>query len=660
MIQNTLHDAIYLSVFSPLVGALVAGLFGKKIGRSGAHYVTIILMLVSFAYAANIWNHIVYLNSPAVHFNLYTWSSGTTFSFHIGFLVDHLTAWMMLVVTFVSLLVHIYTIGYMSDDPGYQRFFAYISLFTFAMLMLVTGNNFVQLFFGWEGVGLVSYLLIGFWFTKETAIQGSLKAFLVNRVGDFGFVLGIGAVYKYFGSLNYAHVFAYAHTIVGQTLTIFPGHPFHVASVICILLFVGAMGKSAQIPLHVWLPESMEGPTPISALIHAATMVTAGIYMVSRLSPLFELSNTALSFVLIIGASGALFMGLIGIVQHDIKRVIAYSTLSQLGYMIAALGASAYAAGLFHLFTHACFKALLFLCAGSVIIGMHHEQDMRKMGGLYKYMPITYITFLIGGLALCGIPPFAGFYSKDTIIEAIHASTLFGSTYAYYCVLIGVLVTAIYTFRCFFLTFHTKPRMDEHTKKHLHESPVVVTFPLVMLAIPSILLGYWGISNMIYPAIKGSGFLGKAIHVLPSHNVLAHLAPDFHGPLAMLMHAPATAPFWLAILGIAGTWFAYIVMPRLPDFCASAFEPLYLILTKKFGFDDFYEWAFVRGGRGLGQLFSCIGDRKIIDNGIVNGSGRVVGVLSRVMRLMQTGYLYHYMLVMVMGLLILLCWLILT
>lgn len=644
-------------VLAPLFGSVLAGFFGKQLGRVGAHRVTIIGVAISFVLSLLIAK-MVFVDGMTFNGNMYTWASGAQvfpFSFHIGFLIDPLTAIMFLVVTFISLLVHIYSIGYMIDDDGYQRFFSYISLFTFAMLMLVSANNFLQLFFGWEGVGLVSYLLIGFWFKRESANQGSLKAFLVNRVGDFGFILGIAVILAYAGSLDYAAVFAKAPELATQEISIFSGKSWAVITVICILLFVGAMGKSAQMPLHVWLPESMEGPTPISALIHAATMVTAGVFMVARMSPLFELSPTALSFVLIIGATGALFTGLIAIVMNDIKRVVAYSTLSQLGYMMVAMGASAYSAGIFHLTTHACFKALLFLGAGSVIIAMHHEQDMRKMGGLYKYMPITYITFLIGSLALCAIPPFAGFYSKDMIIEAAKHSTLYGAKYAYYCVAIGAFVTALYTFRAFFMTFHGQPRMDKHTQEHLHESPWVVWLPLVILAIPSIMLGYVLFEPMLFAT---PSVLQSAVTVLPEHNVFATLAEHHPTPISMAMHAVVTPVFWLVIAGIICAWIGYCWQPRIPNFIAQKFSLFYRILQDKYGFDRLNDLVFVKGGRGVGQLFYKIGDRKLIDGLLVNGSGLSVRWLALRSRVMQSGYLYHYATAMVLALLIFL-WMIL-
>lgn len=563
---------------------------------------------------------------------------------------------MLVIVNFVSLLVHVYSIGYMADDDGYQRFFSYISLFTFMMLMLVSANNFLQLFFGWEGVGLVSYLLIGFWYQKESAIEGSLKAFLVNRVGDFGFVLGIGLIFAYAGSLDYEKVFTSANYLASQNIELFSGYSWSLITVICLLLFVGAMGKSAQVPLHVWLPESMEGPTPISALIHAATMVTAGVFMIARISPLIELSTAALSTVLVIGATGALFTGILALVMNDIKRVVAYSTLSQLGYMMVAMGASAYSAGMFHLLTHACFKALLFLGAGSVIIGMHHEQDMRKMGGLWNKMPITYVTYVIGSLALCAFPPFAGFYSKDTIIEAAQLSLIPGSSYAYFCVTAGAMVTALYTFRSLFMTFHGKPRMDEHTLSHIHESPWVVWLPLVLLAIPSIILGYVLYMPILFDTPT---LLGSSIFVLPEHNVLAELAHEVSSPFASAVHAIYSLPFWITVLGAVIAWVCYIATPSIPGYLARYFSIIYSILLNKYGFDRFNELFFVKGARGLGIAFYKIGDQKLIDGAVVNGSGRLVRWFSGKGRKIQSGYIYHYATVMVFGLLAFLCWLIL-
>jgi NADH-quinone oxidoreductase subunit L len=644
-------------VFAPLIGCLIAGLLGKKIGKAGAHTVTILAMLVAFAGALWLTKVFVLDGTSAVNFNLYTWAKVDLLPFQVGFLLDNLSVLMLLTVTFVSLLVHIYSIGYMHGDPGYQRFFSYISLFTFAMLMLVAANNFLQLFFGWEGVGLASYLLIGFWYKKESALQGSLKAFLVNRVGDFGFLLGIAAVLTYTHSLDYQQVFQALPALADQQISLWQGSAFSVITVTCILLFIGAMGKSAQIPLHVWLPESMEGPTPISALIHAATMVTAGIYMVTRLSPMYELSDQALNFILIIGATGALFMGLLGLVQNDIKRVVAYSTLSQLGYMIASLGASAYSAGMFHLFTHACFKALLFLGAGSVIIAMHHEQDMRKMGGLWLRMPITYVTFLLGTLALCGFPPFAGFYSKDSIIEAIHASQQAAAHYAYWCVLLGVFVTALYSCRCLFLVFHGKPRMDEETLSHVHESPWVVWLPLVLLAIPSVVLGWMAIEPMLYAKTQ---WLAGAVSVLEEHDVLASLADEFAGPQAMIAHALHQLPLYFALAGAVLAWLAYLVFLQLPALTAHIFKPIYLLLRCHYGFDVINDWLFVRGARGVGCLLSSLGERAVIDDGVVNGSGRLVQACARGLRKLQTGLVYHYALVMVLGLLAFLSWLIFT
>jgi len=591
---------------------------------------------------------VVVAGNPGFDGTIYTWGVVGDLEIAVGFLVDELSATMMVVVTFVSLMVHIYTIGYMRDDPGYQRFFSYISLFTFAMLVLVMSNNFMQLFFGWEAVGVVSYLLIGFWFDRESAIRANLKAFLVNRVGDLGFLIGIACLFMYTGSLQYADVFGAAPGIVESTMPGLWGAEWSVLTFACICLFIGAMGKSAQFPLHVWLPDSMEGPTPISALIHAATMVTAGIFMVARMSPLFELSEVALNVVMVIGAITALFMGLLGLVAHDIKRVVAYSTLSQLGYMTVGLGASAYAASIFHLGTHAFFKALLFLAAGSVIIAMHHEQDMRRMGGLRKYMPITWITSLIGTLALIGTPGFAGFFSKESIIEAVHHSTLPMAGFAWLCVLCGVFVTALYSFRMYFLVFHGTERMDEHTREHLHEPPAVVTVPLVLLAIPSMAVGWIFVEPMLY----GPHF-GESIHVDAGHDVLAVMAASWRGAAAMVQHAFVTAPFWLALGGFVVAWFLWCLRPDLPVRIAHAFGAVHTVLTRKYYFDDLYESVLAAFGRGIGSGLWQVGDVRLIDGFMVNGSARSVGWLSGVVRRIQTGLLYHYAFAMILGLLLL-------
>ncbi len=644
-------EKVYLAIaLSPLVGAILAGFFGKVIGRRGAHWVTILGVGLSFLLSLVVFKHLVIDGAEPFNGTVYTWMVSDGIRMEVGFLIDRLTVLMMMVVTFVSLMVHIYTIGYMHDDPGYQRFFSYIALFTFSMLMLVMSNNFLQLFFGWEAVGLVSYLLIGFWYKRPTAIYANLKAFLVNRVGDFGFLLGIAAVLMYFNSLDYADVFAAAPSMADATIDVFAGTSWSLMTVICILLFIGAMGKSAQVPLHVWLPDSMEGPTPISALIHAATMVTAGIFMVARMSPLFELTETALSFVLVIGAVTALFMGFLGIVQNDIKRVIAYSTLSQLGYMTVALGASAYSVAIFHLMTHAFFKALLFLAAGSVIIAMHHEQDIRKMGGLKKYMPITYWTSLVGSLALIGFPGLAGFFSKDTIIEAVHASTIPGSGFAYFAVLSGVFITALYSFRMFFLVFHTEERMDEHTRSHLHETPAVVTVPLIMLAIPSVMAGYW-----IDPVVFGDYF-GGAIFFSHEHAAVEHLAEEFHGAWAFILHGLTGPAFWLAMAGLATAWYVYTRQPDIANQARNRFAWLYRILVEKYGFDRFNEIFFAGGARGTGWLLWKVGDVVLIDGLLVNGSAKLVGWVSGVVRQLQSGYLYHYAFGMILGLLAFLSW----
>ena len=648
-------QTLYLLVpLAPLAGAILAGLFGKQIGRAGAHTVTILGVAVALVLSFIIFQDVQAGNT----FNgaVYTWMEAGGLKFEVGFLIDKLTVMMMLVVTFVSLMVHIYTIGYMEEDPGYQRFFSYISLFTFSMLMLVMSNNFLQLFFGWEAVGLVSYLLIGFWYTKPTAIYANLKAFLVNRVGDFGFLLGIGLVAAYTGSLDYAEVFAKREELALLTEV---ATGWSLITAICICLFIGAMGKSAQVPLHIWLPDSMEGPTPISALIHAATMVTAGIFMVTRMSPLFELSDVALSFVLVIGATTALFMGFLGLIQNDIKRVVAYSTLSQLGYMTVALGVSAYSAAVFHLMTHAFFKALLFLGAGSVIIGCHHNQDIRYMGGLWKRMPITWITSLLGSLALIGFPFFAGFYSKDSIIEAVHASNLAGSSYAYFAIVAGVFVTAFYSFRMYFLVFHGEERYDQNPDAHHddhghddhghhdgpHESPWVVTLPLVLLAIPSVIIGYIAIEPMLF-----GNWFGDAIYIdSAKHPAMATIGEHFHGAAAMALHGLQTAPFWLAIAGVATAWFFYLKKPEIPAAIARICKPIYTLFENKYYFDRFNEVVVMAGSRLLGKGLWKAGDQTIIDGLLVNGSARTVGVIAMLTRLAQTGQLYLYAFAMIFG-----------
>ena len=646
---------VYLAiVLAPLLAAIVAGLFGRQVGRAGAHTVTILGVAIAFVLSAWVlWGLLAGTVQP-YNGTVYEWAVVDGVRLEVGFLVDRLSALMMTVVTFVSLCVHIYTIGYMHDDPGYQRFFSYISLFTFAMLMLVMANNFLQLFFGWEAVGLVSYLLIGFWYKKPSAVHANMKAFLVNRVGDFGFLLGIAGVLFWFGSLDYATVFERAPAVAGTQVSIFAGSSWSVLTLVCILLFIGAMGKSAQVPLHVWLPDSMEGPTPISALIHAATMVTAGIFMVARMSPLFELSTTALSVVLVIGATTAFFMGLLGLVQNDIKRVVAYSTLSQLGYMTVALGASAYAAGIFHLATHAFFKALLFLAAGSVIIAMHHEQDIRKMGGLRRYLPVTYWTALLGSLALIGFPGFSGFFSKDAIIEAVHHAELPGAGYAYACVLAGVFVTALYSFRMFFLVFHGEERFDAHTRSHLHEPPLVVTGPLVALAVPSVVLGWLAMEAVLF-----GGFFGDAIFVLPENDTLAALAGTAGTPTAMLAHSLVTPTLWLALAGLATAWFLYLKRPDLPGRIAARLATPREVLEQKYYFDAVNEQLLAPLARGLGGFLWRTGDGTIIDGALVNGSARVVDWLSGVVRRLQTGYLYHYAFGMFIGLGLMLAWLVL-
>ena len=663
--SNTLSANALLAVpLAPLVGAMLAGIFGTKLGgnllgRKASHTVTILGVFIAFILSAMTLSEV--MDGAGFNATIYEWMVVGGLRMEIGFMIDGLTAMMMVVVTFVSLMVHIYTIGYMAEDEGYNRFFSYISLFTFSMLMLVMSNNLLQLFFGWEAVGLVSYLLIGFWFKRSTAVFANMKAFLVNRVGDFGFILGIGLIASYTGTLNYTEIFGQAGGLVGKTL---PGTEWLLLSVIGICLFVGAMGKSAQFPLHVWLPDSMEGPTPISALIHAATMVTAGIFMVARMSPLYELSDTALNFILVIGAITALFMGFLGIIQNDIKRVVAYSTLSQLGYMTVALGASAYSVAVFHLMTHAFFKALLFLAAGSVIIGMHHNQDIRWMGGVRKYMPITWITFLLGSLALIGTPLFSGFYSKDSIIEAVTASALPAAGFASFAVLAGVFVTAFYSFRVYFLVFHGKERYDQNPDAHghddhhhddhghagtPHESPAVVTLPLVLLAIPSVVIGFFSIDTMLF-----GDFFGSAIVVDESkHGAMAALRELFESPIGMAIHGLQTAPFWLALSGVLAAYYMYMVTPAVPAAFARTLRPIMTLLENKYYLDWFNENVLARGARAIGIGLWKGGDQGVIEGGVVNASWKLVGLISGVVRKLQSGYIYHYALVMILGIFVL-------
>ncbi len=641
-------ENIYLTIaLAPLLGAIIAGFFGGMLGRTATHTITILGVLVSTVLALVVFNHHVLEQGEVFNQNLYTWMQIGDLNISVGFLIDNLTSVMLVVVSFVSLMVHIYTVGYMHGDKDYTKFFSYISLFTFSMFMLVMSNNFMQLFFGWEAVGLVSYLLIGFWHHKESAIEANLKAFLVNRVGDFGFLLGIGLVLSFSGSLDYMEVFSSLSATAGVELW-----GLDLITVVCLLLFVGAMGKSAQVPLHVWLPGSMEGPTPISALIHAATMVTAGIFMVSRMSPMFELSDVALTVVMVVGAITALFMGLLGIVQNDIKKVVAYSTLSQLGYMTVALGVSAYSVAIFHLMTHAFFKALLFLAAGSVIVAMHHEQDIRKMGGLRKKMPITYWTALIGTLALIGFPGFAGFYSKDMIIEAVHFSSLPYADWVYYAVIAGVFITAFYSFRMFFLVFHGESRVDPHTEAHLHESAPSITFPLIALAIPSAIIGYLTIDPMLF-----NGWLDNAIIVdAAKHASMTELSNIFHGAAAMIPHALQTLPFWMMVGGIVAAWVFSLYRTQWADWVQSKFQGINYILESLYGFDRFNEIVFVNGVKKLGNLLWKVSDTVLIDKLLVNGSAKLVGFIGSVIRPIQTGYVYHYAFFMIFSLLIILTW----
>lgn len=676
----TIKQILILIPMLPLLAAAVVGLFRNYLPRWAAHVLTIAGVGAAFALSAYIFNQT--LNGFTLNEAVYTWLNSGDVHFEVGFLIDNLSAMMMVVVTFVSLMVHIYTIGYMEEDPGYSRFFSYISLFTFSMLMLVMSNNFMQLFFGWEAVGLVSYLLIGFWFTRPTAIYANLKAFLVNRVGDFGFLLGIGMVLYYFGSLDYATVFQRAPEFANTQVNLIGSCNWSLMTVTCLLLFVGAMGKSAQVPLHVWLPDSMEGPTPISALIHAATMVTAGIFMVARMSPLYELSTTALSTVMVIGAITALFMGFLGIIQNDIKRVVAYSTLSQLGYMTVALGASAYSVAIFHLMTHAFFKALLFLGAGSVIMGMHHDQDIRNMGNLKKYLPVTWITSLIGSLALIGTPFFAGFYSKDSIIEAVELSHIPGSGFAYFAVIVGVFVTAFYSFRLYFLVFHGEEKWrhakhDDHAhvahadahhddahhddahdeelhhglgpNDDPHEPGWVVTLPLALLAIPSLVIGYIALEPMLY-----GDFFKNVIFVNPeAHPAMEHLAHHYHefmhSPAGMAIHGFTSLPFFLAASGVALSWFFYMKRPDIPAAIKARFIVIYNILENKYGFDSFNEKFFAGGSRCLGGLLWKFGDITLIDGVMVNGTANTMGKIAAKIRTLQTGLIYHYAFAMIIG-----------
>ena len=652
-----MHSIHLLIILAPLLAAVVVGFFGHRIGRAGSHWLTILAVGISFVLSSIVLYQLYWGGLEAENYKLYTWAISDEITMEIGFLIDNLTALMIVVVSFVSLMVHIYTIGYMRDDPGYQRFFSYISLFTFSMLILVMSNNFLQLFFGWEAVGLFSYLLIGFWYQRESAILANLKAFLINRVGDFGFILGIAAIVMYTNSLDYVTVFANAENISSQNIEIFSGISWNAMSVVCILLFIGAMGKSAQAPLHVWLPDSMEGPTPISALIHAATMVTAGIFMVARMSPLFEYSETALSVVLVVGSFTAFFMGLLGVVQNDIKRLIAYSTLSQLGYMTVALGVSAYSVAIFHLMTHAFFKALLFLAAGSVIIAMHHEQDIRNMGGLKKYMPLTYFTALAGSLALIGFPGTSGFFSKDIIIEAVKHSHWMGQGIIYWIsylsVLLGVFVTALYTFRMFFLVFHGEEHMDSKTKKDLHESPPVITIPLILLAIPSLIAGWVTIETVLF-----NNYFEGAIFVTGLHNSLQGLASEFTGSFNFLLHSLKSSPvFYLSISGVATSWFFYIQRPDIRGMISLKLSGLRKLLINKYYFDDLWVKGFAAGGRQVGYFLWKKGDELIIDGLIVNGIANNIRQLSLILRNIQTGFLYHYAFIMIIGLTFILGWL---
>ena len=643
------------AVLMPLFGSLMVGLTCRHIRHCLAHQVTIFFIAMSLVFSLGLLKLIFIKHVAPENFDLYVWAFSGGFDFKIGFLIDQLTVLMMVVVSSVSLLVHIYSIAYMKDDAGYARFFSYMSLFTFAMLMLVTANNFTQLFFGWEGVGLVSYLLISFWFKKDSAARGGLKAFIVNRVGDFGFILALALILSYCGSLDYAVLFAKLPELTQQSIQLWPGFDCSVISLIAILVFVGAMAKSAQIPLHVWLPESMEGPTPISALIHAATMVTAGVYLVARLSPLYELSPVALNLVLVVGSTGALFLGLLAVVENDIKRVIAYSTMSQLGYMMAANGASGYSAAMFHLFTHAFFKALLFLAAGSIILSLHHEQDLRKMGGLVKRLPITYVTFLVGALALAAIPPFSGFYSKDAIIELVQHSHLAAAPYAYFCLMAGAFVTAFYIFRAFFMAFHGAPRFDMHNSNSIQEPAWPVLTTLVLLAIPSAVLGFCLVQDLVY-ADPAHNLFGQSLNLVANTVVVSELNLEFHSAFQAALNAPFNLSFWLSIAGIASALLAYLIMPKLPAWFARHFSLSRKILLNQYGFDRFNDWVFVRGIKSLSQFLYQVTDVNFIDGIFVNGSGRTVERIAHWAKRLQSGLLNQYVLLMILALVVLLGW----
>ncbi len=644
-------DWALIALFAPLMAAVITGFSSSWLSRRATYWTCCGLVGLSLVISILCFKWIAIDGTPIVNVNLYTWAVIDKTRFSIGFLIDQMTVLMMVVVTFVSFLVHVYSIGYMHEDDSYARFFSYISGFTFAMLSLVMANNFVMLFFGWEGVGLMSFLLIGFWYHKPAATFASLKAFIANRFGDLGLLLGMAVIVNYTGSIEYHTVFNFVQNMAPNLhFPLFANYHVNPITLMSILLFMGAVGKSAQIPLHVWLEGSMEGPTPISALIHAATMVTAGVFMLARISPIIELSTPALTLVLLLGAATCFFMGIIAIVQNDIKRVIAYSTLSQLGYMIAAQGASVYALGMFHLMTHAAFKALLFLAAGSVIVALHHEQDMRKMGGLAKKMPYTYICMLIGSLALVAIPPFSGFFSKDLIIEAVMMSRLPGYHFAAFCVVGGTFLTALYTFRMLFMVFHGKPRMSNEAYDHVKESPWSIVLPLVILAVPSIAAGW----VFLKPALHG--FFGGGIYLAPGHNTLAILAEETHSPWSMIKKAFFHLPFILSMLGTLCAFLAYIVFPGIPKIFVSIFGWLYKLIAQKYFIDILYERFFIGLAQSLGSFFWLILDAWVIDKAIVEGTAKTTKHIGDKVRKAQTGYLYHYLFFMLIGLIVPLIW----
>lgn len=646
---------IKLIIFLPLASAIVVGLFGNIIKKKWVNIISISFMFIATILSTFVFFGFLYGKMRPINTTLYVWGSSGVLNLSVGFLIDKLSTLMLMAVTFISFVVHVYSTGYMQKDAGYNRFFSYLSLFTFAMLMLVIANNFLQLFFGWEICGLLSYLLIGFWFKRTSAVNAGMKAFLINRVADIAFILGIGAIYVYFGSLEYKHVFANVHYMssIGREISLFLSPSVSVISFICICLFIGAMGKSAQVPLHVWLPDSMEGPTPISALIHAATMVGAGVFLVARMSPLFEYSDAALNFILIIGSVTCLFMGLLSVIQNDIKRIIAYSTLSQLGYMMIAAGSSLYTLAIFHLFTHGFIKALLFLGAGSVIIGMYKEQDIRKMGNLKKYMPITFVTMLIASFSLVGFPSLSGFFSKDLIIQGLYHSNLAFAPIAHFVAVVGVFITALYTFRLIFIVFYNKEKMDDYKKENLKESPLVIWVSLIVLLIPSIFVGGFFYNNIL------DGELLNGVKILSSHSAFATLNAYKVNVFEFILKGFVSIEFLLVLLGIITSWLCYVKYTDLPEKIIKKIKPVYFVLSKKYWVDYLYQKYIVSFVKEVGWFFWVYIDKWFINGICVHGVSTTVTKVSIVVRKMQTGYLYHYVLFMIISLFAFLAWLIL-